>query len=293
MDQPGKTADAQIASPGRKTAVVTGASSGIGKVAARELARSGYRVILLGRDKTRSDAALGEIRRAAPHAQLDLVLADLTSLAQTRRAADEIERLTGRIDVLINNAGAIRPARQTTEEGYEATFAGNHLGPFLLTNLLLPLIEKAAPARIVTVSSSAHRRVRDMKWDDLHMIRDFGVALAYGQSKLANLLFTRELARRLADRGVTVYAMHPGVVATRFGAESAWWVRLLCLLGRPFLLTEEQGADTIIWLASDAYPAQQTGGYFVKRRLTGTTRAAASDEGARRLWQISEELTGL
>lgn len=274
-----------------KVAVVTGASAGIGLVIARTLARQGWRVIALGRNPVRSEAALAAIRTAAPDAKVDMIVADLAVMAEAVRAAREVAGLTERIDVLVNNAGGTPAKRIETPDGYEATFAGNHLGPFLLTNHLLPQLRAAAPgARIVNVSSMAHNFVRGMAWDDLQAKRKFSINAVYGQSKLANILFTRELARRLAADGIVVNAMHPGIVASGFASHGPFYLPFVYWLMRPLSLTPEQGADTALWLATAAEAGSVSGGYFVKRRPGKLSAAARDDEAARRLWGETEAL---
>jgi NAD(P)-dependent dehydrogenase (short-subunit alcohol dehydrogenase family) len=273
-----------------KTAVVTGASSGIGLVVACELARVGWRVIAHGRDQGRAQSALERIRSGAPGAQVDMLLADFSVMAEVARFADAAGALTERIDLLINNAGFTPAARVETLDGLEQCFAANHLAPFLLTNRLLPLIKAAGPgAQIINTASVAHTFIRDMKWDDLQQSRRFSASDAYTQSKLANILHARELARRLRSDGIRVNAVHPGFVQSNFDSHGGLIVKLMYLLGLPFSLTPEQGADTILWLAMGGAP-DVTGEYFVKRKIAKTTPAAQSDAGAARLWQLSEAL---
>jgi retinol dehydrogenase 12 len=272
-----------------RVAVVTGASAGIGLVVARELARQGWRVIGLGRDPGRSQAALTAIHAAAPDARIDMLRADLSVMKEAQRAAREIRALTVRIDLLVNNAGGMPAARRVTVDGLEHTFAANHLGPFLLTRELLALLRAAGPAaQIINVSSVAHRFAKDMGWDDLQLERRFTAGQAYAQSKLANILFTRALAQRLAGTGMRVNAMHPGLVQSNFSTHGNGLVKLVYRLARPFALTPEQGADTILWLV--AHPTAGSGGYFVKRKPAPLTPAALSDAGAERLWSVSEAL---
>jgi NAD(P)-dependent dehydrogenase (short-subunit alcohol dehydrogenase family) len=273
-----------------RVAVVTGANSGIGKVTVTALLRQGFRVIATARNRERGEAALADWKREMQDAQVDLVLCDLSKLDSVHEAAKEIGRRVDRIDVLVNNAGGIIGERHVTKEGVEETFAGNHLGPFVLTQDLLPLIERAAPSRIVNVASDAHKSVSDMRWDDLQFAKGYSSIKAYGQSKLANILFTKELARRLEGKNVTVNAVHPGVVRTRFGETGSGLLRFGVALIRPFLIDEIKGADTSIWLATDPAVAGKTGGYYVKRKLVTPTKAAQSDAGAKRLWDISETL---
>lgn len=276
--------------PPSKVAVISGASSGIGAAAAHALVSQGWHVIALGRTRERLNASLDSIRSAVPGARIDGLLADFESLPQVERVAQDIAALTTRVDVLINNAGGICNARRETGAGFESLFAANHLAPFLLTRRLLPLLCVAEGARIINVSSLAHKIVRDMHWDDLQLRRKFTVNMAYGQSKLANVLFTRELARRVASNGMTVNAMHPGFVSSNFERHGDRWIALLYALAKPFSLTSEQGADTIVWLATAPELHGKTGGYYVKRRLVPPSRAARSDAGARRLWNVSERL---
>ncbi len=277
-----------------RVAIVTGANSGIGKVTASALLRLGFRVIVTARSKERGEAALADFKRDFPAAAVELVLCNLSDLEAVRAAARDIARRVDRIDVLVNNAGGIVGDRKVTKDGLEETFAGNHLGPFVLTRALLPLLERAAPARIVNVASEAHRALRDMRWDDLQFAEagSYASMKVYGQSKLANILFTRELARRLDPKKVTANAVHPGVVRTRFGETGGALLRFGIAIIRPFLIDEEKGADTSIWLATDPSVEGKTGGYYMKRRLATPTPAAESDEGAKRLWQISETLAG-
>jgi len=273
-----------------RVAVVTGANSGIGKVTVTALLRQGFRVIATARSRERGEAALADWKREMQDAKVELVLCDLSKLDSVHEAAKDIARRVDRIDVLVNNAGGIIGERRVTKEGVEETLAGNHLGPFVLTQDLLPLIEHAAPSRIVNVASDAHRSVSDMRWDDLQSANGYSSIKAYGQSKLANILFTRELARRLEGKNVTVNAVHPGVVRTRFGETGSALLRFGVALVRPFLIDEIKGADTSIWLATDPAVEGKTGGYYVKRKLVTPTKAAQSDAGAKRLWDISEKL---
>ena len=273
-----------------KTAVVTGASSGIGLVVARELARAGWRVIAQGRDPARSAAALAQIRAAAPAAQVDMIEADLSTMAQVGRFARDVAGLTDRIDVLANNAGFIPERRVVTADGLEQCFAADHLAPFLLTNRLLPLLRAAGPgAQVINTASVAHTFVKDMRWDDLQLAGKFSPGDAYAQAKLANILHVRALATRLAGDGIRANAVHPGLVGTNFSTHGNWLVKAMYFLSRPFQLTAEQGADTILWLAQGG-GGEATGEYFAKRAVTKTTPAGQSREGAERLWKISEEL---
>mgnify|MGYP003334927693 CR=1 FL=1 len=274
-----------------RTVVITGATNGIGRIAAETLARDGARLVIVGRDRAKTDGVLGGLRRSSP--QSAAVYADLAVQAEVRRAAAEILALCPRIDVLINNAGALFTTRETTVDGLERTFALNHVGYFLLTTLLLDRLRSSAPARIVSVASGAHRR-GEIHWDDLQLTRSWpaGGWGAYGQSKLANILFTRELARRLAGSGVTANCMHPGMVDTGFGKTGGRLLRGVMWLTKPIQRTPEQGADTLVWAARAPELDGVTGRYF-KDRKDGELSAAAQDDGAaRRLWEVTEALVG-
>ena len=273
-----------------KVCVVTGATSGIGKATAAALARLGATVVLVGRDRGRTEAAaaeIGSVSASPPQAEI----ADLASLEQVRGLA---ERLAGleRIDVLINNAGLVLHERRTTPDGFEHVFALNHLAPFLLTSLLLPKLTASAPARVVTVTSDAHSAAR-LDLSDPNLERGWDSWRSYANSKLANILFTRELARRLDGTGVTANCAHPGVVRTGFGRDARPLLRLGITIARPFMLSPERGADTIVYLASSPDVADQTGGYYVKRQRREPSAAARDDAAARELWEISETMTGL
>lgn len=250
------------------------------------LAGLGATVVLVGRDRGRTEAAAAEIGSASaspPRAEI----ADLASLEQVRGLAG-LER----IDVLINNAGLVLGERRITPDGFEHVFALNHLAPFLLTSLLLPKLAASAPARVVTVTSDAHSAAR-LDLSDPNLERGWDSWRSYANSKLANILFTRELARRLDGTGVTANCAHPGVVRTGFGRESRPLLRLGITIARPFMASPERGADTIVYLASSPDVAGQTGGYYVKRQRREPSAAARDDAAARELWEISEKLTGL
>src|SRR6516165_8072274 len=273
-----------------KVCVVTGATSGIGKAVATALAKMGSQVVLVARDHGRAEATAAEIgANAAVPPKVEI--ADLASMEQVRALAGRLATLE-RIDVLINNAGLVLDERRITPEGFEHVFALNHLAPFLLTNLLLPKLTASAPARVVTVTSDAHSAAR-LDLSDPNLERGWDSWRSYANSKLANILFTRELARRLDGTGVTANCAHPGVVRTGFGSEAKPLLRLGITIGRPFFLSPERGADTIVYLASSPAVADQTGGYYVKRQRREPSAAARDDAAARKLWEISEKMTGL
>lgn len=266
--------------------LVTGATAGLGRAAARALGGRGATVVLVARSPERGEAVRAEIEQAGGRAEV--LLADLASLCQVREAAAEFARRFDRLDVLVNNAAVYTRERTLTEDGFETQLAVNHLAPFLLTHLLLPLLRRSAPSRVVTVSSEAHQGA-SLRWDDLNGERGYNGVRAYAQSKLANLLFTFELARRLEGTGVTANAVHPGVVGTEllFGG----WAPLRLL--RPFLRTPEKGADTLVYLAASPEAAGVSGGYFKDRRPLRASRRARDPEAARRLWEVSRGMVGL
>jgi NAD(P)-dependent dehydrogenase (short-subunit alcohol dehydrogenase family) len=271
-----------------KVCVVTGATSGIGKAAAAALARLGAKVVLVGRDHGRTAATaaeIGSLSASPPQTEV----ADLASLEQVRGLADRLARLE-RIDVLINNAGLVLSDRRITQDGFEQVFAVNHLAPFLLTNLLMPKLTASPPARVITVASSAHSSAR-LDLGDPDLGRGFDRWTTYANSKLANILFTRELARRLDDTVVTANCAHPGLVRTGFGRQAGPWMRFAITLGRPFMLSPERGADTIVYLASSPDVADKTGGYYARRQRREPSAAARDDTSARTLWEISERMT--
>ncbi len=274
-----------------KVIVVTGASSGIGAAAAVELAKRGARVTPVGRNPERLVKVAERVRAAGDGTGGEPLQADFASLDEVRRLAGELLERHERIDVLVNNAGLLMGRRELTADGHEKTFAVNHLAPFLLTNLLLERLGASAPARIVTTSSDAHHSGR-MDFDDLMAERSWSSWRAYASSKLANVLFTRALARRLDGNDVVANCLHPGVIRTRLGRGPSP-IAMGWTLAKPFFASPKRGAGTIVYLASDPEAGDFNGGYFVDCRLKPPTREAADEELADRLWRVSEELTGL
>jgi NAD(P)-dependent dehydrogenase (short-subunit alcohol dehydrogenase family) len=270
-----------------KRIVVTGASRGIGRETALALGRMGADLSLVVRDPARGKAVAEEVR--ALGAEVDVFVADLSSMADIRRMAKELLAKHDRIDVLVNNAGALLMDRQVTKDGYEATFATNHLGYFLLTELLLDAVKKAPAGRIVNVASEAHHR-GTIDFDDLMSEKGYAGWRAYGASKLANILFTSELARRLEGTGVTVNSLHPGVIASGFALNNKGVVGTVWKLMSPFLMSSENGAKTTVFLATDASVATVSGKYFSKSKLKTPSREARDVSVAKRLWEISEKL---
>jgi len=273
-----------------KTVVITGATSGIGEVAAIRLAEKGARIVFTARDKARADDTMAALKRANPRGDHAMHMADLSRLSEMKRAAAELAR-EPRIDVLVNNAGALFNKRTETADGLEMTFALNHMAYFVITNMLLGKLK--ARARIVTVASNAHRGAR-LDFDDLQSRRGYAGFPVYSRSKLCNILFNRELARRLAGSGVTANALHPGFVATRFGNDSGGIVRAVLKVAKPIgAISPEEGARTIIYLASSPDVAAVSGGYFYECKPATPTAEARNDEDAKRLWDISQQIAGL
>jgi NAD(P)-dependent dehydrogenase (short-subunit alcohol dehydrogenase family) len=272
--------------------VVTGANSGIGLEISRGLAVEGFRVLMVARDHRRGDEARSNVVAATGNEAVELILCDLSSQSQVRQLATTILDRCERLDVLVNNAGLTLGRRTTTEDGIESTFAVNHLAPFLLTNLLWDRLKQSAPSRIVTVASEAHRGAV-IDFADPGGERGYSGWRAYQQSKLANILFSRELARRLRGSGVTATCLHPGVVRTGFGRRGPAFIRFGTRIARSFLLSPEKGAETAVWLAISPEVDGASGGYYEKRRLTNPSSAARDPQAAQRLWELSEQLTGL
>jgi NAD(P)-dependent dehydrogenase (short-subunit alcohol dehydrogenase family) len=274
-----------------KTVVMTGATSGIGEAAALALAGMGARIVFVARDDKRAEATLNRIEAKAPRLGHRVHLADLSSMAETRRVGLAIAASEPRIDVLVNNAGAVFSQRRVTPEGLELTFALNHMAYFMMTAALGDRLAASTPARIVSTSSSAYQAA-GLDFSDLQSVKGYNGWKAYGRSKLANILFTRELARRLAGTGVTANCFHPGVVATRFGDAAGGLTGRLMPLARRFFTSPEKGADPIVYLASSPEVEGVTGGYFAKHKVVQPSAAARDDAAAKKLWEASEALAG-
>jgi NAD(P)-dependent dehydrogenase (short-subunit alcohol dehydrogenase family) len=273
-----------------KVILVTGATSGIGEATARALAQQGATVVVNGRDRERGELAVRRIQKEANNPRVEFIVGDLSTRSGVRSIAAEFRARHDRLDVLVNNVGAMFAKRQETADGLERTFALNHLSYFHLTNLLLDLLKASAPSRVVNVASNTHRGAR-LDFDDLQSKRSYSAMGVYNQTKLANVLFTYELARRLAGTGVTVTALHPGVTATSIGKiggvmSVAWWAMT------KFVQGAEQGAQTSIHLASSPDVAGTTGSYYVKQRPVQSSPETYDEVAAKRLWEISEALIG-
>jgi len=274
------------------TVVITGATSGIGEVAADHLAQLGARIVFVARDRERGEAMRKHLRAVAGHTDHAVHYANLTRLSEMKRVAHEIAESEPEIDVLVNNAGAMFNSRIVTEDGLEKTFALNHMSYFVLTNILLDRLKSTPGARIVSTASDAHKGNK-LNFDDLQSARGYSGFAVYGRSKLMNILFTRELARRLAGTGVTANCLHPGFVATRFGEEAGGIFSFAIKAAKNFALTPEEGAETIIYLASSDEVAGVTGGYFYKSAPATPTKEAQNDADARRLWDASAKISGV
>jgi retinol dehydrogenase-12 len=274
-----------------KVCIITGATSGVGLETAKALAEKGATVAVLGRSAERGARAMGEIRAVAKHPEeISFVLCDLASLDAVRKAGAEIAKRFEHIDVLINNAGLVIGKRRETVDGFEETFAVNHLAHFLLTGLLLENLQRAEQGRIINVASAAHWRGH-IDLDDLQAERKYAGFTVYSNSKLANILFTRELAKRLAGSTVTVNAAHPGFVASNFGKANGWLANLLLLVSKPLQISSQKGAETSVYLASAPEVAGITGGYFDKSRQARSSKASNDPTLMRGLWDASEQMT--
>ncbi len=273
-----------------KICLVTGSSSGIGKVTARELARMGATVVMVCRNRGKGEATQRELQESTGNQNIDLLVGDLSSLADVRRIASDFRQKYTQLHVLIHNAGGINSTRKVTVDGYEATFAANYLAPFLLTECLLDILKASVPARVVNVSSAAHTRGK-IDFADLQGEKNYNSWRAYGQAKLALVLFTYELARQLQGSGVTVNALHPGVIATNFDQGMSGFLRWGWKVITPLLSTVEQGAQTTLYLATSPEVEGVSGKYFSSSKEVRSSRASYDEAAGEQLWKISETLT--
>jgi len=272
--------------------MITGANSGIGRAASLALAKMGATLVMVARNKERGEAARSEIIRKSQNNSVDLLLADLSSLESVRQLATDFKKKYSRLDVLINNAGLFNQRRRVTADGYENTFATNYLASFLLTNLQLDLLRASAPSRIINVSSVGHYNGH-INFDDLNLEEEYGGWKAYGQSKLALVLFTHELAKKLQGTGVTVNAVHPGTVATKIWSRPFGPVGFIMALPKLFMTSPEKGAETIVYLASSSDAKGLNGEYLVKLKVKKSSDESYDEEIAQRLWDVSAKLTRL
>ncbi len=276
-----------------KVCLVTGATAGLGKATARQLARQGATVIVVGRDPEKSRATVNEIKQQTGNPNVESMLADLSVQKEVRALAEQFKSKYQSLNVLVNNAGAIFLRHQESADGIEMTFALNHLNYFLLTNLLLDTLKASAPARIINVSSRAHVRVPGLNFDDLQNQKGYAGQQVYGQSKLANVLFTYELARRLEGTRITVNALHPGFVATRFATNNGVLARLARPLLDLFAISVEEGTQTMVYLATSPEVEGMTGKYFYRQQAIPSSPASYDEAAARRLWDVTAMMTGL
>ncbi len=273
----------------RRACLLTGATRGIGRAAAPHIAKTGLAMVLVGRDEERGAATVKEVIERSGNENVSFLRADLSSVAEVRNLAQEFRARHDRLDLLLNNAGAIFRKREVTAEGFEKTFALDHLAYFTLTVELLDLLKTSAPARVVNVSSSVYR-LGSMHFEDIHLERRYSAWRAYYQAKLANILFTNELARRLEGTGVTANSMHPGLVASGFGRNDGGFIAMLFTLLRPFARNPEKGAETLVHLATSPDVEGVTGAYFRNSRPARISKKASCEESARRLWELSKEM---
>ena len=286
----------QVPDMSGRTVIVTGGNSGIGFETAAALVGAGARVIITARDAQRGQAAVENIEARSGPGSIELSVFDLGSLESVREGASDLLRRADRIDVLVNNAGLMLTERGETKDGFDTTFGVNHLGPFLLTLMLVDRIKESAPARIVNVSSTAHRSARSgLDFDDLQSTKGYAGMAVYGRTKLANIYFTTELARRLSGTGVTVNSLHPGTIRSGFvgdgdaGGFFGWGIKV----ARPFMAGPVKGAETSVYLATAPEVEGVTGQFFTKCRPTTPSKAARDDAAAGRLWTVSEQMVGL
>ncbi len=277
-----------------KVCLITGANSGIGKVTAKKLAQKGAYIVMLCRNEDKAETARKEIIKESGQSGIEILLTDLALQYDIRRAVDQFLNKFDALDILINNAGIIVSGRQETADGIEKTFAVNHLAPFLLTNLLIVALKKAPDARVINISSEAHRSVAHaFDLENLQLKKEFSPMKAYGLSKLCNIMFTHELAKRTTDYSITTNALHPGTVRTKLTSEASWLMYLLFTLGKPFMKSPEKGAETPVYLATSKEVEGESGYYFKNKEKIEPAKIALDDILTEKLWDISEKLTGL
>lgn len=276
-----------------KIVLVTGANSGTGKWTSIELARKGANVVMLCRDKSRGEKALKEIKLLSGNDNVDLMICDLANIENIRVFCDDFKAKYSRLDVLVNNAGVILPKRQETKDGYELLFGVNHLGHFLLTNLLLDLLIKSEPSRIVVVSSGAHK-IGKIHFDDINLEKNWNMVKSYSQSKLANVLFTYELSRRLKDTKVTVNVLNPGTIKSNFAVNrDTGFGRNIMKMLRPFFKTAQKASETAVYLSASRNVEGITGKYFYKKKQENSSKLSHDGQTAEKLWELSEEMVNL
>ncbi len=276
-----------------KIALVTGATSGIGKETARVLARLNYHVVIGARSEDKAKRVVDELMRDTGNKNIEYIIADLSLMREVRKMAEEFKKRHDKLHLLINNAGAYFAKRKVTDEGNELTLALNHLAPFLLTNLLLDLLKKSAPARVVTVSSAAHDMVKDLDLDDIQSEKKYRGFQVYGKTKLMNILFTKELAKRLKGTGVTANCLHPGFVRTGFGKNNSILHKIGMWLLSPFAISPKKSAEGVVYVATSPEIENISGEYFHNKKIKRPSRLALREDLAKRLWEISEKLVGL
>lgn len=276
-----------------KIVLITGANSGIGKETAKALAKQGAIIYMVCRSRKRGEEAKKEIIKETGNAEVHIRLCDLSSIGSIQEYGMKLREELSHIDVLINNAGALFGARQLTLDGLEMTFALNHVGYFLNTHYLLDLVRKGTDKRIINVASVAHKTISKVNFDDLQSEKKYAQMTVYGLSKLYNIYFTRELARRVKDEGITVNCLHPGVVSTNFGNTANWYMRIAMPLGRKFMISANKGASTSVYLASSPKVAGITGEYFDKGKPTPPAKIARNYENAIKIWDITRDITGI
>lgn len=275
-----------------KVCIVTGSNSGIGKVTARVLAMRGATVVMICRNPDKANPVLEEIKTGSGNDKVELLLADLSKMGDIRSVAEEFKKKYDRLDVLINNAGVIVSKRTLTEDGYETTFAVSHLAPFLLTHELLDILKASAPSRVINVSSEGHR-LGTINFNNLQGEKFYNFMLAYGSAKLAEIMFTYEMAGRIDGSGVDVNALHPGGIASNFGIKSGGLVGLSMKLSRPFLISSEKGARTSLYLATSPEVEGTSGKYFNKSRAVKSSKKSYNKKTSEKLWDITAGLTGI